>query len=221
MQDMTGFNADAVITLGSDVNNLCQEVCQEIYSCLTNEVITPMSECLYTQEGVDYFESFCTHVNNQAPHIYECFQSFNNGLQKSVSAWAYQTKNPEPSVPAVSEATIGLSAGVMKNNLAGTVGIREDAALAVKNKLPGVQTDLLARLKMKGGAIVAAAAFVGRNQAEAIEDMMVRVTGVVGDMFRFLTEDTNGQSLATAIETCTNNYIANAEAVEQAFRNQG
>ena len=207
MSAFTGFNPNQIEQLSRTVNTISNEVGNSIRIKLESGIVTPISQAWFTQEGVDYFNSFRDAVRNSENIIQEIFNAFNQGLRKAGENWADQVRSRQRvSVQNVGRPNLNINVSAVRPDRGGDIGIDENAANAVANQVAGIRADIQAELKSQAQRLEANAAFMGHGQADAVRNCFTQINEEVARIFRILDEDGDGQSLRSAIKAAVTKY---------------
>jgi len=209
MGDFIGYNPSKIEDLANNkVKNIANNVGTKIINELRTGVITPISTCWYTQEGVEYFEGFKAAVKSSDKVIEDVFNAYIEGLQRAADNWRDNSKSKKSAKCNKLNGVVKLDLNVsaVKPDKSGNEGIDYTAALAVANSLGAVRSKIQSELDALAKTLDASQAFLGRGQADAVKNCFGKIQSEVAKIFKFLDEDTNGDSLKTSIKKAADKY---------------
>ena len=210
-----GFDPEAVKRMRTEIDKSAQDSCEAIINKLESGVITPMSTCLYTPEGKKYFEGFAEDVARTGTEIKKVFDSFVEGLEKTANYWAQNTDADTITLSGVTDCVMKLDVSAIKDKNGTQVGIIEEEARNVVNKLSTVQSEIDDELAQIASRLDASEAFMGHGQAEAISSTFKQINKIVAGIFDFLTEGDN--SLSKQISNAVEKYSNVAGQVQSSY----
>lgn len=216
----TGYNKEQIEGLRDAINSTAQEAAQGIVEKLESGIVTPMSTIWYAEEGVEFFEKFADVVKQSGTNIHDVFQTFNDYVGQAGANWAENTKGEAPTMAAIDNIELVLNvSAILNTNEKGDRGIEREQANSVADNLEQVKSEIETTLKELAAKLDATTSFLGGNQAEAVQNCFVQVSGEVHKIFNYLTE--GDDSLRSAIIKTAEKYGEVGEGVSTAFSTQG
>lgn len=214
--NFTGFDTEAINKLVSDIKGYAEETSTTIIENLKMGVISPISKCWFTPEGVEYWEAFSEDVRGTSEMITEAFNGFINAIGKAEQNWA---ENVNASIDVVSgdisNLNMNLDVSDVKDRDGSRMGIIESEAESVASSLGTVEESILSSLNEIAQKIDSEAAFLGREQGQAIKECFAVVEQQVAKIFSFLTEGDN--NVNAQIKAAVQKYGDVGESTSSAF----
>ena len=218
--DMTGYNPEEVTDLGPEVKKSSENVATIIKEKVENGIIQPISTEWYAQEAVDFFTAFAETVKQTGTAIAEAFDSFIASIESAGNNWAENVKGDQVTLERVGEINIDISIEEIKaKDEQGNIGIREEEARGVADKLGEVRTDIETSLSEEAQKLNAETAFLGHDQAQAVTNCFDAVNKAVSKIFDFLIEGDN--NLQSQITAAVDKYGEIGTETANAFNNAG
>ena len=217
MNNFTGYNPSQVEALFDQVQTSANRVSETIVDEIQSGIISPISQALFTPEGVEFFQQFKTVVANTADEIEAAFNSFNESLATAANNWADNVKGEHISARHVQDISLDIDISPIQTNQNGNYGIIEDDAKRVANNLESVKQSITAKLTNISLELEASSAFMGHEQASAVIGCFKRVVQAITRVFDFLT--TGDNSLMNSINAAVTKYGSVASNVHTEFDN--
>ena len=219
MNNVTGYNAENVNALREVINSTAASTGTTICDDLKAGVITPMSTVWYAPEAVEFFEGFAASVAETGTAITEAFDGFRASIQSAGEYWAENTGGDAPVLAEIDAVELNLDVSAIQPNNAGNVVIDEEAANSVAGTLEGVEETIKTNLSGLAANLDAATAFMGHDQATALQELFVKVSESVAGIFKYLTEGDN--NLKSQIEAAAQKYADVATNIHSEASNAG
>lgn len=192
MNNFTGFDTEAINQLVSDIKGYANETASSITENLKTGLISPISKCWFTPEGVEYWQAFSEDVADTSEIIADAFNSFIDAIGEAERNWAENTGADIDVVEGdVEDLNMALDISEIKDRDGSKIGIIESEAESVASNLGTVEENILSALNEIAQKINSEAAFLGRNQGEAVKACFAVVEQQVARIFNFLTEGDN------------------------------
>lgn len=214
-----GYNSEEISKLRNVINNAAQSTRQIIVGKLNTSLILPISAVWYAPEAITFFEQFAEVVKKAGINITETFDNFRSFVETAGKDWALTTGGEAPSLASIDQVELILDVSSIKaKNSNGDVGINIGEAFNItKINLPQLKEEIKEEIKNLTNSLNAETAFIGGEQASAIEECFVSLTNQVYTIFNFLTEGEN--SLIKQIEKTAIKYENVSSDVVKTFTN--
>lgn len=217
--EVTGYNCEQVQELGTVINDTAQKAAEGIVEKLHSEIIVPMSSVWYAPEAQEFFQGFADTVKSSGVNIQNAFDAFRQAIQDAGANWAENTKGQVPTLASVQNIDLILNVSEIKADNSGNVTIDEGQANTIAGNLADVEAGIKQDLENLAGNLNAESAFIGHNQAEALQECFVKVSGEVSKIFKYLTE--GEESLQGQIKKAVQKYQDVSSGISNAFQNSG
>lgn len=216
--NFTGFDPEAINQLASDVKGYADETAETIINNLKTGVISPISKCWFTPEGVEYWQAFADDVKQTSETIAEAFNSFVDSIGEAEKNWAENTKADVDAVRGdIGNLNMTLDISEIKEKDGTKMGIIESEATSVATSLSSVEETIMSSLKEIASKLNSESAFLGQGQGEAIKSCFGVVEEQVAKIFRFLTEGDN--NVMNQIKSAVSKYGDVGSSTSSAFNN--
>lgn len=213
---MMGFNQDQIKNMVSNINESANEMTQTITEKIQKQIIDPMSEVWYTQNGVKYWSGFAEAVNELSGDIAKALNNLIDAIGNIESRWAEATGTSSLGIKGeISGLSLKLALDkIQPINGNGEVGIDTDQVNGIVAKFDAVQQDILDSLKQIASKLDADSSFLGMAQGAAVNGAFVAVSAAIGGMFSTLST-TIGPAIKDAMNEQETIAKKNAEALNQ------
>ena len=217
MNNFTGFDTEAINQLVSEIKGYANETASTITDNLKTGVISPISRCWFTPEGVEYWQAFSEDVADTSETIAEAFNNFIDAIGEAERNWADNTgaDDVEAVEGDVEDLNMTLDISEVKDRDGSKIGIIEAEAESVANNLGTVEENILSALNEIAQKLNSEAAFLGRNQGESIKECFGVVEQQVAKIFNFLTEGDN--NVNAQIKAAVQKYGDVGDSTSSAF----
>lgn len=214
--DFTGFDTEGINKLVSDIKGYADETSTVIIENLKNGVISPISKCWFTPEGVEYWEAFREDVASTSEVITSAFNGFIDSIGKAEENWAENVKaNIDIVRGDISNLNMNLDISEVKDRDGSRMGIIEAEAESVASSLSSVEESILSALNEIAQKLNSDSAFLGRNQSESIKECFGVVQQQVAKIFSFLTDGDN--NVNAQIKAAVQKYGDVGQSTSSAF----
>ncbi|HBA37657.1 MAG TPA: hypothetical protein DCY94_02950 [Firmicutes bacterium] len=215
--DVTGYNCQQINELRTVINDIAQKSGTNIVERLHNDIITPMSTVWYAPEAKTFFEGLAATVQASGEAITNAFDTFRGAVQTAGENWADNTGGERPSLASIDKIDLNLNVTDIQESNAGNVTIDGAQATAIASRLTEVEEGIKSDLQGLAGQLNAESAFIGRGQAEALQQCFVTVSGEIHKIFKYLTEGED--SLQGQINKAVQKYQDVSSNISSAFTN--
>lgn len=211
---LIGYNIAEIEALRDVVNTLALDACELVLMRLNYGVIAPMSTAWYSPEAKAYFDKFAGIVKAKEGEVQAAFDNFRSAIQSIGEQWAYSTGNATmPQLASIDSVALDLDVStILESDANGNVGIIEDSVKTVIDGLPDLETSIKTTLEFLATKLNAESAFIGGNQATAIEECFKGVGEAVRKIFEFLS--TSEDSLYSQVTAYVEKYKTQAEGIK-------
>lgn len=216
---MTGYNCEQVNALRNVINDTAQQAGQGIVDRLHSDIIVPMSTVWYAPEAVTFFEGLAETVKDSGTNITQAFDAFRAAVEAVGKNWADNTGGEVPMLPTLDNVELNLNVSDIQPENGGNVGIDENEATNIANKLGQVEENIKSELRSLANNLDAESAFMGHGQAEALQQCFVSISGEIHKIFKYLTEGET--SLQGQIKAAVKKYQEVSEGIKSAFNKEG
>lgn len=213
-----GYNSEEISRLRVSINNTAETTRQIIVGKLNSSLILPISVVWYAPEAITFFEEFAEVAKKAGINITESFDNFRSFVEAAGKKWASTTGGESPILEPIDQIELILDISSIKaKNSNGDVGINMGEAFNIVKKIPQLKEEIKEEIKKLTNSLNAETAFIGGEQASAIEECFVSVTNQVYTIFNFLTEGEN--SLVKQIENTVQKYGNVSDSITKTFTN--
>lgn len=206
MNGWTGFNADAVSSTISRIQNAYDELVNTLVSRMQSDFINPMSECWACKEAQDWFkkiksgaESFDGYDKLIDEYVNGNFSAVVARINIEAQKWAENTGSAEAyRRQDLSTNSSKISVDCIQENIAGNRGVMEIPAVNNVGKLSAIESAVESAISNAKSAI-SNSGFLGGDQEEGLVQLLGFVSKQVGQLFAEIREGASA-GIKSAIE---------------------
>lgn len=217
--NFTGFDPEEIDRLAQDVNSYAEETASTITTKLESGIISPISQCWYTPEGVEYWQAFAEDVSKSSETIAEAFNSFIDSVGEAEKNWAENVNASDVDIVSGNIANLDMNLDIseIKEKDGTKMGIIESEAERVASTLGSVEEEINSSLKEIANKLNSDTAFLGREQGQAVTNCFEIVEQQVAKIFNFLTE--GDSNVSSQIKAAVTKYGDVGSSTSSAFNN--
>ena len=195
--EIVGYNKEKVEELRDKINDIAQDVASDVVELLHDRIVVPISTEWYAEVAQEYFLDFKDQVKQRGEAIKKAFDDFRKQIEETGKEWALATQGKEPVLLELDDVELNLDVSSIQNaDESGNRYINEDGVNAIIDSIESVEEDIKSKLSNKTVDLGIESAFLGDDQAKAIQSCFDKILNEIHILFDYLLSGDNSLSNA-------------------------
>ena len=217
--EIVGYNKEKVEELRDKINDIAQDVASDVVELLHDRIVVPISTEWYAEVAQEYFLDFKDQVKQRGEAIKKAFDDFRKQIEETGKEWALATQGKEPVLLELDDVELNLDVSSIQNaDESGNRYINEDGVNAIIDSIESVEEDIKSKLSNKTVDLGIESAFLGDDQAKAIQSCFDKILNEIHILFDYLLSGDN--ALSNALLNYKNSFSELAQANTTVYNNE-
>ena len=217
--EIVGYNKEKVEELRDKINDIAQDVASDVVELLHDRIVVPISTEWYAEVAQEYFLDFKDQVKQRGEAIKKAFDDFRKQIEETGKEWALATQGKEPVLLELDDVDLNLDVSSIQNaDESGNRYINEDGVNAIIDSIESVEEDIKSKLSNKTVDLGIESAFLGDDQAKAIQSCFDKILNEIHILFDYLLSGDN--SLSNALLNYKNSFSELAQSNTTVYNNE-